>query len=192
MTGAELRALLGSVPDATLDHTPEVRRAIDDEVRYLESDAAVASLGLDPYWPKWRSPWWSMLLLHELGETARIPARPIASMVEALTALPLHTFPLREDEWPPGLDPFRASACHCALGCMDPLLAARGVDVDHALPWVPAWYARYQMADGGYNCDESAYLVEDECPSSMVGTIAGFEALTCVARASSPTARRAC
>jgi hypothetical protein len=33
------------------------------------------------------------------------------------------------------------------------------------------------MRDGGLNCDETAYLVEDECPSSMVGTVAGFEAM---------------
>ncbi|MEJ7596675.1 MAG: hypothetical protein WKG01_02095 [Kofleriaceae bacterium] len=178
MTGPELRDLLAGVPDAEVTHPPEVEAAIEDEVRYLASDAALASLATDAYWPKWRSPWWSMLLLHELGETARIPAPPIAAMVEALAALPIHTFPLRDEDWPPGLDKFRASSCHCALGCMDPLLAARGVDVDHAMPWVPAWYARYQMADGGYNCDESAYLVADECPSSMVGTVPVLEALT--------------
>lgn len=57
------------------------------------------------------------------------------------------------------------------------MLAACGVDVDRALPWVAPWFTRYQMADGGYNCDERAYLVVDECPSSMVGTIAPFEAL---------------
>jgi hypothetical protein len=33
------------------------------------------------------------------------------------------------------------------------------------------------MADGGLNCDNEAYLAEDEVPSSMVGTIAVFEAI---------------
>src|SRR3569623_1267937 len=33
------------------------------------------------------------------------------------------------------------------------------------------------MADGGMNCDNSAYLVKDEVPSSMVGLIAAFEAI---------------
>jgi hypothetical protein len=33
------------------------------------------------------------------------------------------------------------------------------------------------MADGGLNCDNDAYLVENEVPSSMVGTIAVFEAM---------------
>ncbi len=33
------------------------------------------------------------------------------------------------------------------------------------------------MADGGLNCDNDAYLIKDEVPSSMVGTIAAFEAV---------------
>ena len=33
------------------------------------------------------------------------------------------------------------------------------------------------MPDGGLNCDNDAYLVKDEVPSSMVGTIAAFEAI---------------
>lgn len=33
------------------------------------------------------------------------------------------------------------------------------------------------MEDGGLTCDNEAYLVKDECPSSMVGTISAFEAL---------------
>jgi hypothetical protein len=33
------------------------------------------------------------------------------------------------------------------------------------------------MADGGLSCDGDAYLVAGECPSSMVGTIAPFEAM---------------
>ena len=33
------------------------------------------------------------------------------------------------------------------------------------------------MSDGGMSCDSEAYLVKDEVPSSMVGTIAAFEAI---------------
>jgi len=33
------------------------------------------------------------------------------------------------------------------------------------------------MADGGLSCDEAAYLETDECPSSMVGTVAPFEGM---------------
>jgi hypothetical protein len=57
------------------------------------------------------------------------------------------------------------------------VLSAYGVDVDKELPWIRPWFLKHQMADGGLNCDSEAYLVTDECPSSMVGTIAAFEAV---------------
>lgn len=63
------------------------------------------------------------------------------------------------------------------LGNVYQVLAARGVDVDSEAPWIRPWFLRYQMPDGGLNCDNEAYLVKDECPSSMVGTIAAFEAV---------------
>ena len=81
--------------------------AIEDSVRYLESDAALRSLETDTYWPKWDSPWWHMVLLWELGEAQRIPQRVVSAMVAGLNALPLHIFPIHEHEWPPGLDRFR-------------------------------------------------------------------------------------
>ena len=174
MTPVELRGALAAIPEVEV--TPELS-GLDGAVAYLASDAALASLAEDSYWPKWDSPWWQMLLLFELGETRRIPERAVHAMVAALDALPLHTFPLRPEDWPPGLSPSRHTSCHCALGSIDQVLTACGVDVDVELPWIRRWYARYQMRDGGYNCDESAYLVADECPSSMVGTIAPFEAM---------------
>lgn len=155
----------------------ELADAIADSVRYLESDAALRSIEADTYWPKWHSPWWHMLLLWELGEAQRIPPACVRAMVDGLNALPLHTFPIRDTDWPPGLDRYRHSTCHCALGSMTQVLLACGVDVDRELPWIKPWFTRYQMRDGGLNCDESAYLVEGECPSSMVGTIAAFEAM---------------
>jgi hypothetical protein len=33
------------------------------------------------------------------------------------------------------------------------------------------------MADGGLSCDNDAYVVQGECPSSMVGTLAPLEAM---------------
>ncbi len=170
----ELRQTLRAIPDAEVASHAD----LDASIAYLDSDAALESLAADSYWPKWDSPWWHMLLLFELGEAAHIPRRAVEAMVAALDALPLHTFPLRPEDWPPGLHPARHSSCHCALGSMDQVLGACGVDVDDALPWIRTWFDRYQMRDGGLNCDETAYLVEDEVPSSMVGTISGFEART--------------
>ena len=149
---------------------------IEHSVQYLAAPEAAQAFALDGYWPKWNGPWWHMLLLHEVGLAARIPQGAVEHLVAALRRVPLTTFPIRPEDVPPGVDPY-ACPCHCQLGCAVQVLHACGVDVDRALPWVRPWFLRYQMADGGLNCDSDAYLVEGECPSSMVGTIGAFEAI---------------
>jgi hypothetical protein len=166
---------LAAVPSPPPLRSADVERGIADSVAFLGSDAALRSIELDPYWPKWNSPWWHMLLLHELGEARQIPARTSAAMAARIDRL-LHLFPIHESD-APGADLQRDSACHCALGTMYPVLAACGIDVERALPWVRPWFVRYQMADGGLNCDNTAYLQTGECPSSMVGTVAPLEAM---------------
>ena len=178
MTTNELRQMLAEIPDPPVlpAAPPEL---IDESVRYLASDAARRSLEADTYWPKWNSPWWHMLLLCELEEQHRIPQRAVDQMISGLNALKLKIFPIAEGDRPPGTDHYRDSSCHCALGCMHKVLTACGIDVARALPWIEPWFVRYQMKDGGANCDESAYLA-DECASSMVATIAPFEAMLAV------------
>ncbi|SEM22016.1 hypothetical protein SAMN05444354_11361 [Stigmatella aurantiaca] len=166
---------LAAVPNPPPFRSSSVERGIADSVAYLGSETAQRSLERDPYWPKWDSPWWHMLLLHELGEARQIPARASAAMVVGIDRL-LHLFPIHPSD-APGADLQRDSACHCALGTMYPVLAACGIDVERALPWVRPWFVRYQMADGGLNCDPTAYLQTGECPSSMVGTVAPLEAM---------------
>lgn len=164
--------------------------ALSATVDYLDSAVAFECLEASPYWPKWDSPWWHMLLLHEMGETHRIPRRAMAAFVAAMQATPIKIFPIHPGELPEGADPYH-SACHCQLGNVYRVLDAWGVDVDAELPWIGRWFLNYQMADGGLNCDETAYLVADECPSSMVGTIAAFEAITLLSRRPwSPDERR--
>jgi len=175
MTELALRDQLARIPDAS--PREDLENAIADTVSYLGSDAALRSLAIDVYWEKWHSPWWHMLLLFELGEARRIPARTVTAMVDGLNAMPLKIFPIWPDD-APGANLWRDCACHCALGCMVRVLAACAVDVDGALPWIKPWFLRYQMADGGLSCDDAAYRVQRECPSSMVGTIAPFEAMT--------------
>ncbi len=164
---------------------PDVAAAVDETVVYLESDDARAALLRDPYWPKWESPWWRMTLLWELGLARRIP-RPIAdAMVEALNAHYLHTFPIRPGDAPATVairgreepfDGWRHSACHCALGTMAQVLLACGIDVDAAVPWIRPWALRYQLPDGGLNCDETAY-VKSPPRSSMLSTLPVAEAM---------------
>jgi hypothetical protein len=187
MTVDALRRALAAVPDPAAP-PPIADELIDGSVRYLGSDAARRSIEADTYWPKWDSPWWHMLLLFELGEARRIPPRIVELMVQGLDALPLHIFPIKPEDAPPGTDPHRDSSCHCALGSMHQVLTACGVAVNDALPWVEPWFARYQMQDGGASCDNDAYLA-DECASSMVGTIGGFEAM--LVRGPSPFLDRA-
>jgi hypothetical protein len=175
VTTQSLRAALDAIPE------PEIRDSLDREiaasVAYLESEVARTRLAADVYWPKWDGPWWHMLALFELGEAARIPRAMVEAMTARLDALPLKFFPIRPELEAPGARLWCDLACHCALGSMYQVLTACGVDVDRALPWIRPWFVRYQMRDGGLNCDEEAYLVEHECPSSMVGTIAPFEAM---------------
>ena len=120
----QLHARLTEVPVPALAATPAIEHAITASVAYLGSDAAQRSLEVDPYWPKWDAPWWHMLLPHELGEAARIPARAAAAMVVSLDRLALHSFPIQPGEAPPGTDLSRDIVCHCALGSMYQVRAA--------------------------------------------------------------------
>jgi hypothetical protein len=88
MTIDELERVL-RVPDPEPPEVDGLAQAIDDSVRYLESDAALHSIQADTYWPKWHSPWWHMLLLWELGEARRIPLPVVRAMLAGLNALPL-------------------------------------------------------------------------------------------------------
>lgn len=150
---------------------------LEQSVRYLQSAEAMKTVEADPYWPKWNSPWWHMLLLHEMRETQLIPEPIVRGYIASLNRIPLKIFPINPHEMPEGIDPYRGSPCHCQLGNVYQVLAKWGVNVDHELPWIRPWFLKYQMADGGLNCDNDAYLVKDEVPSSMVGTIAAFEAI---------------
>jgi hypothetical protein len=146
-------------------------------IEHLGSSDALKSLEAHCYWPKWNGPWWHMLLLHEMGETMRIPEVAITHLIASLNRLPIKIFPTPADGLPQAKSLALDSACHCQMGTVYSVLAAWGIDVDKELPWIRPWFPRYQMADGGLTCDNDAYGVHDECPSSMVGTISAFEAL---------------
>lgn len=149
---------------------------IAESVSYLGSDEAAASIADDAYWPKWNSPWWHMMLLHELGLTERIPERAVESIVKALQEKFLRFFPFREEEVPEGMDPLNSVACHCQLGTIYGLLFHYGLDIDSRLPWIRPWFLKYQLPDGGLNCDEEAYI-RSEPKSSVVSTLPSLEAI---------------
>src|SRR5215467_9295690 len=79
---SDLRERLARVPEAS--PSEDLDDAIAESARYLASDAALRSIEADTYWPKWHSPWWHILVLYELGEARRIPARTVTAIVDGL------------------------------------------------------------------------------------------------------------
>ncbi len=154
----------------------ELENAIQESVLYLKSNEAMDSLCVDAYWPKWHSPWWHMILLHEMGLESLIPVAVLDKVVDALSSDYLKYFPLIEEEVPSEIDPVRHIACHCQLGTMYRLLTACGVSVRESLPWIRPWFVQYQQNDGGLNCDESAYT-KPTPKSSIVSTLPPLEAV---------------
>lgn len=173
----QLRAIAIKPPADTSAVTYKLNfNLILDAVTYLSSQAAFESIDLDPYWPKWNSPWWHLLLVHEMGIVSRVPSAIFEKMVRALDKHYLKFFPFQEEELPEDCDPFRHIACHCALGSMEQVLYAAGINVDDQLPWIREWYLKYQLPDGGMNCDEGAYTRQLK-KSSIVSTLPPLEAV---------------
>lgn len=158
-------------PEGTL------KEAVESTLSYLDSKEARLHLERDPYWPKWDSPWWHMLALSEICLDHRIPSSLLELTAELMNSHYLHHFPLVESELPPGTDPFRNILCHCAMGSMVSVLLQNDIDVLDALPWISPWIERYQMDDGGFNCDEEAYT-RLRPVSSLVSTLPMLELLT--------------
>lgn len=154
----------------------DFKSALAESISYLSSPAAVESIKRDPYWPKWDTPWWHMSVLKELGLASQIPKITLDTMVHALKHHYLQFFPIRAEEIPLGTDPYRQIPCICSVGNMYSILFAAGVDVDKELPWMRPWFVKYQLPDGGLNCDESVYTKETP-KSSIVSTICCLEAV---------------
>src|SRR5262249_32545141 len=56
-----------------------------------------------------------------------------------------------------------------------------GLDAEREVPWLRAWFPRYQLADGALNCDEEAYT-RPVPRGSIVSTLPPLEALLFDAR----------
>lgn len=153
-----------------------LNQAVEKSLAYLASPEALASLERDPYWPKWDTPWWHMLLLHEMGLSKKIPAAAVSKLTGVLKHHYLPIFPATEAELPAGIDPRRKIACHCAVGSAYQLLHGCGVDVQKELPWMRPWFLKYQLPDGGLNCDEAVYT-KPVPKSSIVSTLPCLEAV---------------
>jgi hypothetical protein len=151
-------------------------KALEETIRYLHSQNAHARILLDPYWPKWDSPWWRMTLLWEMGMADLIPRDLARSLGDAVNTHYLHFFPIRENDLPAGKDPYRHIICHCAAGTI--LQVINAVDPSYITPmqWLRDYLLLYQLPDGGLNCDESVYT-NDAPKSSIVSTLPPLEAI---------------
>ncbi|HEX4047645.1 MAG TPA: hypothetical protein VH309_07420 [Elusimicrobiota bacterium] len=152
-----------------------IERWIAASTAYLASAKARESLARDPYWPKWNSPWWHMTLLFELDRADAIPKEAAEAMLAAIEAKYPRWFPNPREPLPPGKDYHRDGLCHCGLGNMAQTLAACGLDLETRAPWMGAWFLRYQLPDGGLNCDERAYAIGTA--SSIQSTLPALEAV---------------
>lgn len=156
------------------------QQALRDTLDSLNSPAALAQINEDPYWPKWDSPWWRMLLLHELGKTEWIPQAAAEALAEKIDSACLHFFPHTEEELPPDTDGWRDIICHCALGSILQVFHARGLDIVQRYPWLAAWFRDNHLPDGGYNCSDDAYRGSRK--SSVASTLPMLELLLQVPR----------
>ncbi len=152
-----------------------MQKAIDQSIEYLKSESAENSIKQDPYWPKWNSPWWHMLVLFELDLTEKIPGKIINLMAEKIDSHYLHSFPLIESELPEGIDTYREIMCFCACGSIMQIFCEYGYDYKKKFPWVCEWIEKYQLPDGGYNCEEGAYTASKK--SSVNSTLPVLELL---------------
>jgi hypothetical protein len=157
-----------------------IERWVAASTAYLDSAKGRESLARDPYWPKWNSPWWHMTLLFELGRVDAIPEDAAEAMLAAIETKYPRWFPNPREPLPPGKDYHRDGLCHCGLANMAQALEARGLDLDARAPWIRAWFLRYQLPDGGLNCDERAY--EKGTASSIQSTLPALEAVVRTSR----------
>lgn len=147
---------------------------LQETINYLSSDEAFKSLEKDPYWPKWDTPWWRITLLYELELTHLIPTKIITKMTEQINTHYLKFFPFVEEDIPEGIDPISQIMCHCALGTMYQILDK--LNHSKSISWAREWFIKYQIDDGGMNCDEVSYT-KDIPKSSLVSSLPPLEAI---------------
>ena len=133
-------------------------------------------LSTDVYWPKWNNPWWFILFLAETDNYNYIPQDILFLYVEKLKNQYLHFFPISESELGgKTINGFSDIICFCFLGCIFKVYSLCGIDILKEVPWLRDWPEKYQLPDGGYNCDETAYV--KSMKSSLISTCAMIEGM---------------
>ena len=129
----------------------------------------------DPYWPKWNNLWWKALVMYETDNFDLVPEMFIKYFYEVINKHYLHFFPFTLEEIPENANPYRNIICHCAMGAIIKFGVKKNIDIINNYPWIYEWIFKYQLPDGGYNCDEQAYTNSKK--SSILSTISMAEAV---------------
>ncbi len=146
----------------------------------IESEKALLMIERDVYWPKWDSPWWYMLLLDETSRSSEIPVPVFKELLTCADRQYLKIFPVREEDVEGPVNGHTEIMCFCFLGGLMKLASKLEFDVFAHLPWAKDWINRYQLPDGGYNCDEAVYTGSGK--SSIASTTVMLEGMIEYAR----------
>jgi len=141
----------------------------------IQSEKALLMIERDVYWPKWDSPWWYILLLEETGRLAEVPVEAFKELLTCADRQYLKVFPVREEDVDGPVNGHTEVMCFCFLGGLMKVASKLDFDVFAHVPWAKNWLSRYQLPDGGYNCDESAYTGSGK--SSVVSTTVMLEGM---------------
>ena len=124
----------------------------------------------DVYWPKWRATVWQLILLAELGVPGDDPR------VRRGCEYFLRMMDLQDRAWPPANYPdgdlrgWRLVWEPCVTGNMARTLVVFGLGEDPRVREMFEWLVRYQLPDGGWNC-ETGEWGKDVCHSSFMSTV---------------------
>ncbi len=128
----------------------------------------------DVYWPKWKATVWALILLAEMGFDGKLP------VVRRGCEYFLRVMDGQDRSWPPpdssendaqGQWPAWRSVWEpCVTGNMARTLIMLGFGEDRRVREMLEWLVRYQLSDGGWNC-ESGPWGKNVFHSSFMSTI---------------------
>jgi len=149
--------------------------AINESIKFLDSSTNFEFSG-DHSRHKWSGAWWHMGAMYEMGEVHKIPESAIVRAKNWLDTQVWQTFIISPKDYPTSeSDKMKMDCCHCELAVYYMILKAYDCDLDHELPWIREWLLKYQLPDGGLNCDPDAYIHSGK--SSIISTLPPLEAI---------------
>ncbi len=128
----------------------------------------------DVYWPKWKATVWPLILLAEMGVPGELPA------VKRGCDYFLRMMDSQDRSWPPPNYPendsqgqwpaYRSVWEPCVTGNMARTLTVFGSGDDRRVREMFEWLVKYQLPDGGWNCEPGPWQKE-VFHSSFMSTI---------------------